>query len=405
MNPGPVGAMRRALILDDDPATGSTVRMIAERAGYAAAVHRDPAAFMRAVADERPTHIVLDLVLSESDGIEVLRRLAATGCEAAIIITSGVGTRVLDAAERLTVEQGLNLRGVLAKPFPVAALLALLDEAPHAFRPAPRAVPVPAAEITGAGLLAAIEGGELTVAFQPKVACASGAPVGVEALAQWRRPDGVLVPADSFVAVAERTGLIGLLTEHVVESALGWLGAVPPHLTLAINLSPLSLDDMATVSHLVDRCAAHGIAPERLVLEMTETAAMRDPVATLGVLTRLRVRGFRVSIDDFGIGYSSIAQLARLPFSELKIDRSFVRDMAISRENRSIVSAMVGLGHSLGLVVAAEGVEQARTLSLLADLGCDHAQGFHIAPPLAAEAATAWALAPRPAPPPPRRGR
>ena len=264
-------------------------------------------------------------------------------------------------------------------------------------------VPPPCTEINGAALLAAIDRGEISVVFQPKITCARHEPVGFEALAQWRRPDGTLVPTHGFVTMAERAGLIGRLTEHVVDGALSWFGRVPEHLTLAINLSPLSLDDMDTVSRLVDRCAAWGIAPERIVLEMTETAAMRDPIATLGVLTRLRVKGFRVSIDDFGIGYSSIAQLAHLPFSELKIDGSFVRGMAHSRENRSIVSAMVGLGHSLGLVVAGEGVEDAAALRLLADLGCDHAQGFFIAPPLPADEAAAWALSPEAARHP-RRG-
>jgi EAL domain-containing protein (putative c-di-GMP-specific phosphodiesterase class I) len=215
--------------------------------------------------------------------------------------------------------------------------------------------------------------------------------VGFEALAKWQRADGSHVPADRFVAVAERTGLIGMLTEQVVEQALAWLARdVPPELSLAINLSPLSFDDMGVVARLETRCAAFGVAPDRIVLEMTETIAMRDPVATLGVLTRLRVRGFRVSIDDFGIGYSSIAQLARLPFSELKIDRNFVRGITASTENRIIARAMVGLGHSLGLVVAAEGVEDAGSLAYLAGVGCDHAQGYHIAPPLPATAATDW---------------
>jgi EAL domain-containing protein (putative c-di-GMP-specific phosphodiesterase class I) len=127
---------------------------------------------------------------------------------------------------------------------------------------------------------------------------------------------------------------------------------------------------------------------------MTETAAMRDPMATLDVLTRFRLRGFRVSIDDFGVGYSSIAQLARLPFSELKVDRAFVRDLTEGSENRSIVRAIVGLGHSLGLVVAAEGVENPTAMEFLRSLGCDHAQGYHIAPPLPPEDAAAWLTRP-----------
>jgi EAL domain-containing protein (putative c-di-GMP-specific phosphodiesterase class I) len=309
-----------------------------------------------------------------------------------VIITSGVGPRVLDAARRLAVQHGLNLLGVLPKPFSGMELRTLLTAGGQPVRLVSRPK-VMAPEIGDGALRRALADGELSVVFQPKIACATGAPVGFEALAQWCRPDGARVPTASFVALAERSDLIGSLTEQVVDMALAWLcDGVPEAMTLAINFSPLSLDDMATVGKLVARCEAHGISPHRLVLEMTESAAMRDPMATLGVLTRLRVRGFRVSIDDFGIGYSSIAQLARLPFSELKIDRSFVRGITGSSENRSIARAMVSLGQSLGLTVAAEGVEDAATLAFLAEIGCDHAQGYFIAPPLDATSARLWAV-------------
>jgi EAL domain-containing protein (putative c-di-GMP-specific phosphodiesterase class I) len=383
---------RRVLILDDDEAIGATIAMIARGAGLDAVAFRDPAAFLDAIDRKTPSHIVLDLVMPGIDGIEILRRLAAAGCPAAVIIISGLGPRVLDAARRLAQQQGLNLVGVMPKPFTVADMRGLFTGGTRhvGFALPPSAM---APEIGHGALRQALAEGEVSVVFQPKIACATGAAVGFEALAQWCRPDGRRIPTESFVALAERSDLIGPLTEQVVDTALAWLGnGVPRAMTLAINFSPLSLDDMSTVGALVARCDAHGIEPHRLVLEMTESAAMRDPVATLGVLTRLRVRGFRVSIDDFGIGYSSIAHLARLPFSELKIDRSFVRGIATGSENRSIARAMVGLGHSLGLTVAAEGVEDAATLAFLAEIGCDHAQGYFIAPPLDAVAARRWAM-------------
>lgn len=381
-----------AVVLDDDEALGATIGLIAQRAGFEVTVFSDPLGFLSAVGGASPSHIILDLVMPEIDGIDILRRLATARCTAGIIITSGVGPRVLDAARRLAQQQGLNLLGVLPKPFNAAELRGLLTADAKAARLVSSTKTEPQ-EIGDGVLRRALADGELSVVFQPKIACASGAPVGFEALAQWCQPDGRRIPTASFVALAERSDLIGSLTENVVDLALSWLGnGVPEALSLAINFSPLSLDDMDTVARLVARCEAHGIPAQRLVLEMTESAAMRDPIATLGVLTRLRVRGFRVSIDDFGIGYSSIAHLARLPFSEIKIDRSFVRGIMSNAENRIIARAMVSLGHSLGLTVAAEGVEDAATLAFLAEIGCDHAQGYHISPPLDAAAARQWAL-------------
>lgn len=380
------------LIVDDSPAAADVIAAAVRRCGLHPLVVGESGAFFDALDAERPARVILDLAMPDVDGIEILRRLGALGCSAGIVIVSGLGRRVLAAAARLAVEQGLDLLGTVAKPFRVEPLMAVLARTPRAILGGPDPDPAPLPhEICHGSLADALAAGALGVVFQPKIACRTGALVGFEALAQWRGADGRLVPAEQFVALAEQSTLIEQLTEHVLRQALDWFRALPEHLSLAINLSARSLDDHALVDRLLAACATAKVDPDRVVIEITETATTVDPVASLDILTRLRVRGFRVSVDDFGVGHATVAQLARLPFSELKIDRSFVHDLERNEEHRCIVRALVGLGHSLGLTVTAEGVESAAALGLLAEIGCDHAQGFHVAPPL--EAAAAEALA------------
>ena len=380
------------LILDDETVVANVIAAAAFRCGLHPLVTSEASAFFEVLEAERPARVVLDLAIPDVDGIEILRRLGERNCPAGIAIVSGLGRSVLAAAARLAVEQGLDLLGTVAKPFRIEPLMAVLTRTPRVVlgRRDPDPAPLPHTICPGS-LAEAMAQGALGVVYQPKIACRTGALVGFEALAQWRGTDGRLVPTEQFVALAEQSSLIEQLTEHVLSQALDWFGPLPDHLSLAVNLSARSLGDHALVERLLEACAKVGVDPVRVVIEITETATMVDPVASLDILTRLRVHGFRVSIDDFGVGHATFAQLARMPFSEIKIDRSFVRDLDLIEEHRCIVRALVGLGQSLGLTVTAEGVESATTLGLLAEMGCDHAQGFHVAPPLEATAAQALA--------------
>lgn len=384
MSPAP----GHVLVLDDDDLVGATVGMIAQDAGYEATVTNRFDAFWTALGAVRPSHVTLDLSMPEVDGIEVLRRLAEHGYAGSVIISSGLDRRVLEAAHRSAVEHGLHLAGVLPKPFRPADLRELLALQPTASTPRRPANVTPDA----AGLRRALAAGHVEVAFQPKVRCRDGAVVGYEALARWHDPVLGTVPPDVFVRLAEREGLIAHLTERVFDLALRWLaehdGGGATHVSL--NLSARSLGDLELLGTLDALCAAHGVPPARVVLELTETASSDDEVMALDVLTRLRIKGCALSIDDFGTGHSTLVQLARQPFSELKIDRQFVGTLATSRESRTIVRAMVGLAHGLGLTVTAEGVEDAEAFAFLAEVGCDHAQGYHIGRPLAPAQVAAW---------------
>ncbi len=376
------------VVLDDDELVGATIGMIAKDAGFGATVTSTFDVFWGALLAQEPSHVTLDLSMPEVDGVEVLRRLAAAGYGGSVIISSGLDRRVLEAARLSATEHGLLLAGVLPKPFLPADLRALLATDPSTPAPRPGVAAVPDA----LALRRALAGDLISVAFQPKIRCRDLAIVGYEALARWHDPVLGSVRPDVFVRIAEHEGLIGELTRVVFARALAWLSDDDPDGTthVSLNLSARSLGSFEILGVLDALCAAHGVAPQRLALELTETASSDDEVLALDVLTRLRIKGCALSIDDFGTGHSTLVQLARQPFTELKIDKQFVQPLAQSREARTIVRAMVGLAHGLGLTATAEGVEDASALAYLIEVGCDHAQGYHLGRPVPGAEIAAW---------------
>ena len=240
----------------------------------------------------------------------------------------------------------------------------------------------------------AIDRSELRLAYQPKVHLHSGTVVGAEALARWRRPDGEEIEPSIFIPIAERNGLIDALTDFVVREALrqwaGWAGE-GVKLNLAFNISALSLRDVYLPDYLHGLCVHDNVPAQFLTVEVTE-GATQHVVRLLDTLTRFRLKGFGIALDDFGTGYSSLLQLRQLPYTELKIDKCFVRDATASRESRLIIKAAIDLAHGFGLVATAEGVEDAATLALLKELGCDYAQGYLIARPMEGAALAEWLL-------------
>ena len=222
---------------------------------------------------------------------------------------------------------------------------------------------------------------EIIAFYQPKADLATGRAVGVEALMRWRHPKRGLVLPGEFIPIAEQTGLIAAATLRVIDTALGqheeW-AREGLNLSVAVNLSARSLLDTRLPEHLHDLLERHGTSPDALCLEITESMIMADPERARVVLARVRDMGIAVSIDDFGTGYSSLAHLKRLPVDEIKIDRSFVMNMALDRSDAVIVRSTIELARNLGLRVVAEGVEDAAVWQELADLRCDLAQGYLI---------------------------
>ena len=384
---------KRLLVLDDENDVATTICMMATTAAYETEHTDDADIFLEKVVDWAPTHVAVDLQLADRDGIEVIHQLADMDCRAGVIIISGLGGRILDSAARAATENGLWLIGALSKPFARAALLNLLSsDKPKGLTGQETATKNPPLPVSEEQLTEALQTEAFIAHFQPKISCFDGELVGFVCLARWPKQGGSFIPPDQFIGLAEQTGLIHDLTRQIYQYALTNLPsrARDAHLKLALNLSPINLNDKTFPSWLLAKCREQGVAPNQIILEVTETASMDNPLALLENLTQFRIQGFQLSIDDFGVGYSSLVQLARLPFSELKIDQMFVKTLACSDESRKIVTAVVGMGKSLGLNVVAEGVEDAWALDFLREAGCDEAQGYFIARPMDTMAANAW---------------
>ena len=242
-------------------------------------------------------------------------------------------------------------------------------------------------------LRAALNHGHVEVHVQPQARLSSGTTVSVEALARWHHPELGTVPPDEFIPVAERSGLIGPLTTQVLDGSLAAVAEwrrQGQDLSIAVNLSTRSLHDADLVHEVSRLLRRHGVPASRLTLEVTESSVMADPARATAVLHQLRDLGARLSVDDFGTGYSSLSYLKRLPVHEVKIDRSFITGLAGQGEDAAIVRAIIDLGRHLGLEVVAEGVEDRETWELLADMGCDLGQGWHLGRPMPAGELLPW---------------
>ncbi len=244
-----------------------------------------------------------------------------------------------------------------------------------------------------ADLRDAIERGALILHYQPQVELLSGRVCGLEALVRWPHPVHGLIPPDQFIPLAEQTGLIATLTDWVLAEAIRQCREWQREgllLGVSVNLSMWNLPDPALPERISGLLRGHGLSPAWLRLELTESALMADTKRTVDVLGRLSALGLRIAVDDFGAGYSSLAYLKKLPVDELKIDKGFVREMATDVTDAAIVASTVALGHALGLRVVAEGIEDEATWNMLVGMGCDVAQGYHIARPLPPDALARW---------------
>nr|WP_256490291.1 EAL domain-containing response regulator [Ideonella oryzae] len=337
-----------------------------------------------------PSLLLVDLEMPGMDGIEFIEQLHRRSVSFPVLIVSSREQVLLDSVRRLGLELGLPMVASLRKPLSVDRLRETLEGTlpAHSLPPA-RLQP----SVTASDLDAALRSGVLQVHYQPKVDIRSGLLRGVEALARWTHPALGPIPPDQFIPLAEREGLIAPLTITVTEQALAQAAAWRAHglnISMAVNLSPHLLECPDLVEQITDRVAIHGLEHHQVVMEITEGSLSARLGTALTRLTRLRLRGFGLSIDDYGTGFSSMQQLARIPFTELKIDRSFVCGAQQQPHLQVILRSALEMCQELGLTSVAEGIETLEDWRLLQSLGCDVGQGWLIGRPMPGDALYAW---------------
>jgi EAL domain-containing protein (putative c-di-GMP-specific phosphodiesterase class I)/ActR/RegA family two-component response regulator len=367
---------RRLLVVDDEPVQCLIVTKAMAAAGFAA----DSATSLEEAAKRMTACtydvIVLDLSLGGREGISLLRLIAASPSDPIVVLISRLDERVRAASARYAVALGLRVAGALAKPVGAAALRALLD---HPLPHHPRSRHPRIVQPTAPGLAKALDQGHLVAAFQPKMTLSDRRVVGFEALARWHHPPHGPVPPDQFIPIAEQNDLIVPLTRRILSDALAacqrWQRQHPA-CNVAVNISPMVLANPALPEEIEALLLEYSLPPSALIAEIKETTVIANPLLAAEVLTRLRIKGIRLSMDDFGTGYSSLLTLLRLPFTELKIDQSFVASCETDEEAWKIIRATISLARELGLSVVAEGIETESVETKLRNAGCQIGQGW-----------------------------
>ena len=389
-----VDRLRRILIIDDDEFVCKVVAaQIRSLCAADVTTTFGDATTVRLLNEGGPFDLIIsDLAMPKFDGIQLMRLVAARQTSAALVFISSSSRKLLSVARELAVNRGLRVLPPLEKPLKRSdlylTLLRFADDAPNARKKRP---PVSIPSI--AELREALNQFEIEVYVQPQVYASNGQLYGVEALARWNSGTHGFVPPDIFVKMAEQHGMVDTLTDQILKKSLSacsaWKSAgIDTRISVNAPISSMSnlmLPD--TVAALIDRFQ---LRADQLTMEITETGILTDEQRALDVLARMRLRGIGLAIDDFGCGHSTFQQIRRMPFSELKIDCSFVMNMFIDPDSRSIVRSSLDLARELDMHSVAEGVETIEHWDALAEMHCDVLQGYYIAKPFPAVQLPEW---------------
>lgn len=336
--------------------------------------------------------VISDLHMPGMDGIEFLNR-AAEFDVGGFAISSGADQDIMRAAEAVVSDCGGQLLGILTKPLSLEVLRGLLEKSLRVTHALPRRGSELQPAVPAAELRTALERNEFIPYYQPKIQLQTGSISGVEVLCRWQRACGQVVGPEQFIHVMEGTPLMAQLSwtllERVMADTASW-GQEAGAVSVAFNLSACMLEDPALPDKLLSACKRHDLPPQRITLELTETVAASRPRLVRDTVARLGLRGFKMSIDDFGTGYASMDLLLRLPFRELKIDRSFIASLKAGGKATPMLDAMITLGRRLNMEVVAEGVETEAELACILQLGCTTGQGYLFAKPMPNEALCSW---------------
>ena len=383
------------LVVDDDPVVLLQMQQMLANIGVQQVLTaRDGAEAIALMASSfAPVDVVVcDLNMPEMDGVEMIRRFGQSGFHGSLVLMSGADEQLLTTVGNLAQLQGLSVLGQVQKPATPQRMRALLRRTVAAALGGQQAIGADS-PTTPQAILAGIREQAFSIWFQPKLDAHSLEPVGVEALARWRQADGSFISPNLFIVAAERAGIIGQLSGVLLQLALREAAALRDAgcpMAISLNLSALWLDDLTLPDLLLRSALEQGLRPADITFEVTETGVTKDIAIALDVLTRLRLKGFSLSIDDFGIGYSSFEQLGRIPFTEMKLDRSFVQRSTHDAAARAILESSMAMAGKLMLRTVAEGVETEDELKLMRELGFDEVQGYLIARPMPRDALLHW---------------
>ena len=383
-----------ALVVDDEEFMLDFLCMAVEKSGVGNVISATSGAeALDQVEDSQQTIdiIVCDLQMPGMDGIEVMRQLANDGFSGGIILVSGEDKRILKTAESMAEVRGLKVIGSLCKPMPVHEIISLMNKYAVAEQHASWAI----SDVTANELDAAIRSGEITVNYQPQVDIKTGVVKSVETLARWFHPERGMITPDIFIDIAERHDLIDSLADSIIMQATRQ-GAIwhkqGIDLSVAINISMYNLRHLDFPDRITDIVNHAGMDIKKLVIEFCESRLVQDLGTYLDILSRLRLKGPLLSIDDFGTGHVSMDHLKQMPFGEIKIDRAFVNGAYKDDTARAILKSSVSLAKQLDMTVVAKGVEVKDDWDLVTELGCDMVQGYYVAPPMDVETFDAWLL-------------
>jgi EAL domain-containing protein (putative c-di-GMP-specific phosphodiesterase class I)/ActR/RegA family two-component response regulator len=326
--------------------------------------------------------LICDLDMEQMDGMELIRNIGQSDSVGAVIVLSGHERPLLDTVAKMAHAYGVKLLGAIDKPLTLDRLQNILD-----LSGSPAVATDPSHQFSVDEILNGIRHGQFEAFFQPKVSLSSGHLAGAEALARWRHPEQGLIGPNAFIPPLEQAGEIEDLTFLMLEQAAlacrHWAQKTSG-ISVSVNISLASLGDPALADQIAAITTSVDLDPSQMILEITETAAIGNVGETLENFVRLRMRGFGLSIDDYGKGFASLQQLQLAPFSELKIDRSFVTGCAENPALRAIMESSVQMARQLGFRSVGEGVEAQADWNMLRDAGCDLAQGFFVARPMPA---------------------
>lgn len=333
---------------------------------------------------------IIDLALPGMDGLELIRNLASLDCGVRLIVTGAQPANLLFSVETLAQAHGIELLGTIPKPVTAVELKTLIDNyAPPAREEGAASAPRFSFSEIGNGL----QKGQFVPFFQPKIELATGQVKGLEVFARWRHPQHGLLGPSSFIGALEHNNRIDFLDWSMIEVSVErcrWFHDQGIPVSISINLAPGTLAHPAFVRHISACVGRHRVLPEYLTFEMPESSVLNTDPHFIERLVRLRMMGFGLAIDDYGTGRSNLQLLARIPFSELKIDRNFVDGASRRPPLGTVLRSCLGLAHSLDRMSVAVGVETRQDWDFLQGLGCTYAQGYYIANPMEAAAFPGW---------------